>query len=268
MVRRWFGRDRLARRFVDRVRAIDGTITARIRSSDTVELAAPDGGGCVVALENLRARLAAPGVDAAGELDRYVRVALRSVRPFPDEADPAGVFPLLKPTGWAAGACGDPREQPLVQPLAGDLELLLVEDVDEELRYVSERVRAATGIAHAELIQDACANLEARAQAATANALSVEGVFALNLAMHPTFNAALALLPSAWRTMRQAVAGAEVVVALPERDWCLFVRADDVRAGATLRGEIVPMLQADGPYPLSRSLWCLRDGRPTPLTMC
>jgi len=258
-------RNELARRFVEVVRAVDPGVEARIVSRHAVELRGEDGARCICSLESLAAGSALPGGIGDDDIRRHVATALRTLRPLPATVELDRVLALVKPAGWAEGACDDARERPLVRHVAKGLEAVVVEEIDGCLRFVAERHLQASALAAPALHEAAIANLEAQAAAASIAATDEAGILLVNLAARPSFNATLALLPSIWRRAEAMFDGDALVCAMPERDFCLFARATDAAAVGTLCDDLAPSLFDGGAYPLSRTLWRLVDGRLDPL---
>lgn len=255
----------IARRFVDRVHAVAPGVEARITARDTVVLQGAEGARAVCSLDSLAAAIAMPGGDVDVLLRRHVDTALALLRPLPETIDAAAVLPMLKPAGWARSACEVASERPHARDVASGLECVLVEEIDRRLRFVAERHCIASGLAARDLHDRAFANLKTLAPAASIATTEEKGIRLVNLGTRPSLNATLALVPAIWRQVADAFDCDECVCAIPERDYCLFARAQDVGAIDALRGDFVPSLHECGAYPVSRSLWRFVDGHMVPL---
>jgi uncharacterized protein YtpQ (UPF0354 family) len=178
-----------------------------------------------------------------------------------DTPDLSRILPVLKTTAWQQASQAQlarsnaPTDQrPVVSAMAGSLVLAYVEDMPEQMRYITPKRLAHIGMDLAALHATALENLMAFLPQ-----LDVQGAGGRYAArLDHNYDASMVLVFGQWRD-RVSVAG-DPVFAVAARDELLVCGSEDHESVAALR-DMAQEIAAKSAYGLADELFVWREGR-------
>ncbi|MEL1265924.1 hypothetical protein [Pseudoxanthomonas putridarboris] len=197
-------------------------------------------------------------------LEEQLEEALKSMSAVaqPTPPDRNTLLPLVKTTAWhqtavaqlAAAGVADPEKQFLIEPLAGDLVLVYIEDKPDSMSYLSPSGMESLGLDLPALRVLALENLERFLPQ-----LEIQGGGGRYAArLDRNYDACMVLLLDHWRE-RTPVDGAPVF-AIAARDELLICGSGDALSVEALRG-MAAKIAAQSAYGLSDQLFTYRNSR-------
>ena len=200
------------------------------------------GEGLDVNLHNLAAHVLADGVRRRTQnemIEGYVR-SLRMAQDGPPPPDPDTFWPAVRHADYVADSGVVGR---VSRPLAGDLVVVLVQNLPESIVSLDEDRLAAVGVSPVAAMDRAEDNLRDALSRTAVEEVS-PGLFLAALEDDPTLSTSLLALPDALHRLAERLGLRSPLIGAPTRDAVWMADADDADAVATMMDCVAAQRQA------------------------
>ncbi len=224
--------DELTDRAIRALQANDASPKVTIQGDDELHLLRGNGKESTVYLDNLRKRCASIPAECEAMTAEFAKRSTASLfgangddKVFKFALDK--IYPVLRHAGYASQAgriTREPTKAVVMQPFAADVELLFVIDGADAFRYVTVDELKDAGLTLPALLARGSANATRLPPLKPVPITRIEGLSAL---MYTDSLGCVRMFDAAMWDRIEKEAGGPVAVAVPTRDWILFVRLDD-----------------------------------------